>query len=73
MITDEGIENLIRAIFEIHNRLGEIVMLLQVVALAQRGQVNFSDDFLSTLLKEAASIAFKGEMLTSPTLSFLKD
>ena len=63
-----------RALCEIHNRLGEIVMLLQLLVLSKAGNINFAaDDALQKLLEASCTISHDGKHLRTPTPQYTKE
>ena len=61
-----------RALCEIHNRLSEIVMLMQVLTLAI-AEPNYADpDFMRKLLDEAAKITLHNVSLPQMNISLSK-
>lgn len=59
-----------RALCEIHNRLGEIVVLLQVLVLNSDRDGISSEDTLRRLLDGAATMTVNNENLRSPTIEY---
>ena len=63
-----------RALCEIHNRLGEITMLLQLLVLSKAGNINFTtDDALHKLLEGACTISHDGKYLRTPMAQYTKE
>ena len=56
------VANITRALCEIHNRLGEIAMLLQMLVVAPSGSVALmDDDVVQKILNNSCTLTFNGE------------
>ncbi len=67
---DENISE--RALCEIHNRLSEMVMLMQVLTLAIAKPDNADTDFMANLINKAGKITLHGVCLPQTHISLNK-
>ena len=61
-----------RALCEIHNRLSEMVMLMQVLTLAIAKPDNADTDFMANLINKAGKITLHGVCLPQTHISLNK-
>ena len=72
-MNSEQATNITRALCEIHNRLGEIAMLLQMLVIAPSGSIALMDeDVMQKLLNNACTLNFNGEHFRTQPITINK-
>ena len=67
------VANITRALCEIHNRLGEIAMLLQMLVVAPSGSVALmDDDVVQKILNNSCTLTFNGENFRTQPITINK-
>ena len=69
----EQATNITQALCEIHNRLGEIAMLLQMLVVAPSGSVALMDDgVVQKVLNNSCTLTFNGENFRTQPITINK-
>lgn len=72
-MNNEQAADITRALCEIHNRLGEIAMLLQMLVVAPSGSISLmDDDVMQKLLNNSCTLTFNGENFRSQPITINK-
>lgn len=62
-------KKLLRTLAEIHNRLGELVMVMQVLAMSQTKEADINPNQLEEILEKSRTISIDDEHMRSSSLN----